>query len=113
MRKLPSPPTAADAVAINALAALLLGAGLDPDVDAELRGLVAEVLPRISWDNPDMTALAGAAGALLAGDADAGARGRLIAGFRLADILRARAFKAWALLQENQGKGQENGEKAG
>lgn len=111
MKKLPGPPTAADAVAVNALAALLLGVGLDSDVDAELLELVAEVLPRISWDNPDMTALAGAASALLFGSADASSRARLIAGFRLADILRARAFKAWALLQENQTEGQENGEK--
>lgn len=110
--RLPGRPTAADAVAVNALAALLLGAGLDPAVDDELRGLVAEVLPRVSRDNPDMTALASAAAEVLGGETDERRRARLIAGFQLANILRARAFQAWALLQENQKEGQADGEKS-
>ncbi|PJN92449.1 hypothetical protein CNY89_29605, partial [Amaricoccus sp. HAR-UPW-R2A-40] len=48
-----------------ALAALLVDGMIHPDVADDLRGVIAEALPRVSRDNPDMTALSIAALAAL------------------------------------------------
>jgi hypothetical protein len=105
------PTSAADACVINALAALLVDGLLHPDVAADLRGVVAEALPRVSRDNPDMTALSIAASKLLAGGGSDGRDARLTIGVLLQTILRARAYEAWGRLQNDEGKNVERDRK--
>lgn len=96
--------TAADACVVNALAALLVDGAIHPDVAADLRAVVAEALPRVNRDNPDMTALSIAASALLAGTDAARRDARMTIGGILQTILRARAYEAWGRLQNDEDK---------
>lgn len=98
------PVTAADACMINALAALLVDGAIHPDVADDLRGVIAEALPRVSRGNPDMTALSVAARAMLAGEDAARRDARLTIGALISTILRARAYEAWGRLQNDGGK---------
>lgn len=98
------PVSAADACVINALAALLVDGVIHPDKAEDLRGVVAEALPRVSTGNPDMTALAIAARDMLAGGRDDRRAARVTIGALLSTILCARAYEAWGRLQEDEGK---------
>lgn len=98
------PVTAADACVINALAALLVDGVIHPDVADDLRGVIAEALPRVNRDNPDMTALSIAASALLAGQDAARRDARVTIGALISTILRARAYEAWGRLQNDEDK---------
>ena len=98
------PVTAADACVINALAALLVDGMIDPDVADDLRGVIAEALPRVSRDNPDMTALSMATRTMLAGGREERRHARFTIGALISTILRARAYEAWGRLQNDGGK---------
>lgn len=99
---------AADACVINALAALLVDGVIHPDVATDLRGVIAEALPRVSRDKPDMVALSVAANAMLAGEGAARRDARLTIGALISTILRARAYEAWGRLQNDEGKNVEH-----